>query len=69
MWFSEPHPFPERGSPTRLSTSGQQSYKGWSCRTVFTQTTATMQVQYKQPASLHYKKKKLKIYCSQNMLF
>jgi hypothetical protein len=25
MWFDEPHPFPERGSPTRLSTSGQQS--------------------------------------------
>ena len=23
---------PVRGSPTRLSTSGQQSYKGWSCR-------------------------------------
>jgi hypothetical protein len=36
MWFGEPHPFPERGSPTRLSASGQQSYKGWSCRN-FTQ--------------------------------
>jgi len=23
---------PARGSPTRLSTSGRQSYKGWSCR-------------------------------------
>ena len=32
MWFGEPHPFPERGSPTILSASGQQSYKGWSCR-------------------------------------
>ena len=32
MWFGEAHPFPERGSPTRLSASGQQSYKGWSCR-------------------------------------
>ena len=32
MWFGEPHPFPERGSPTRLSASGQQSYEGWSCR-------------------------------------
>ena len=32
MWFGEPHPFPERGSPTGLSTSGQQSYEGWSCR-------------------------------------
>jgi len=31
MLFGEPHPFPERGSPTRLSTSGQQSFKGWSC--------------------------------------
>ena len=31
MWFGEPHPFPERGSPTRLSVSGQQNYKGWSC--------------------------------------
>jgi len=25
--------FPVRGSPTRLGVSGQQSYKGWSCRT------------------------------------
>jgi len=24
---------PVRGSPTRLSASGQQNYKGWSCRT------------------------------------
>jgi len=32
MWFGEPHPFPERGSPTRLSASGQESYEGWSCR-------------------------------------
>jgi len=32
MWFGEPHPFPERGSPNRLSASGQQNYKGWSCR-------------------------------------
>ena len=32
MWFGEPHPFPERGSPTELSTSGQQSYEGWSYR-------------------------------------
>ena len=32
MWFGEPHPFPERGSPTRLSASRQQSYEGWSCR-------------------------------------
>jgi len=31
MWFGEPHPFPERGSPTRLSASGQQRYEGWSC--------------------------------------
>jgi len=31
MWFGEPHPFPERGLPTRLSASGQQSYDGWSC--------------------------------------
>jgi len=31
MWFGEPHPFPERGSPTGLSASGQQRYKGWSC--------------------------------------
>ena len=34
MWFGEPHPFPKRVSPTRLSTSGQQSYEGWSCRIV-----------------------------------
>ena len=33
MWFGEPHPYPARGSPTRLSKSGQQSYTGWSCRT------------------------------------
>ena len=32
MRFGEPHPFPKRGSPTRLSASGQQSYEGWSCR-------------------------------------
>jgi len=32
MWFGEPHPVRKRESPTRLSTSGQQSYKGWSCR-------------------------------------
>ena len=32
MWFGEPHPFPERGSPARLRASGQQSYEGWSCR-------------------------------------
>jgi len=28
MWFGEPHPFPERGSPTRLGESGQQITKG-----------------------------------------
>ena len=33
MCFGEPHPFPIRGSPTRLNVSGQQSYEGWSCRT------------------------------------
>ena len=27
----EPHPHPERSSPTRLSTSGHASYKGRSC--------------------------------------
>jgi hypothetical protein len=27
----EPHPYPERSSPTRLSMSGHASYKGWSC--------------------------------------
>jgi len=32
MWFGEPHPFSERGSPTGMSASGQQSYEGWSCR-------------------------------------
>jgi len=32
MRFGEPHPFPETGSPTTLSASGQQSYKGRSCR-------------------------------------
>jgi hypothetical protein len=32
VWFGEQHPFPERESPTRLRMSGQQSYKGWSCR-------------------------------------
>ena len=31
MWFDEPHPFPERGSRTILSGSGQQRYEGWSC--------------------------------------
>jgi hypothetical protein len=28
MWFGEPHPFPERGSPTRLSMSDNQVTKG-----------------------------------------
>jgi len=32
MGFGEPHPFPERGSPTRLRASGQQRYEGWSFR-------------------------------------
>ena len=32
MWFGEPHPFPKRSSPNRLSTSGQMKYKGWSCK-------------------------------------
>ena len=32
MRFGEPHPSPKRSSPTRLSTSGQTSYKGWLCR-------------------------------------
>jgi hypothetical protein len=27
----EPHPYPERSSPTTLSTSGHSSYKGRSC--------------------------------------
>jgi len=27
MWFGEPHSFPGRRSPTRLSASGQQSYE------------------------------------------
>jgi len=27
MLFGEPNPFPERGSPTGLRTSGQQCYK------------------------------------------
>jgi len=27
----EPHPYPERSSPTRLSTSEHESYKGRSC--------------------------------------
>jgi len=30
---------PVRGSPTRLSTSGQQSYKGWLCRTCCSATS------------------------------
>jgi len=34
MWFGEPHSFSERESPTRLSTSGQQSYEGWPCRLI-----------------------------------
>jgi len=27
MWFGEPHPSPERSSPTRLSALGHASYK------------------------------------------
>jgi len=36
MWFGEPHPSPKRSSLTRLSTSGQTRYKGWSRRTCST---------------------------------
>jgi len=32
MRFGEPHSFPETGSSIKLRRSGQQSYKGWSCR-------------------------------------
>jgi len=32
MWFGQTHPSPERCSLTRLSTSEQTKYKGWSCR-------------------------------------
>ena len=42
MWFGEPHPFPERGSPTRLSALGQQSYEGWSCRHSYYKTLTGM---------------------------
>ena len=38
MWFGEPHPFPERGSPTGLGVWRQQSYEGWSCRTYHSAT-------------------------------
>ena len=31
----ESHPYPERSSPTRLSTSGHASYTGRSCITNF----------------------------------
>jgi hypothetical protein len=31
MRFDEPHPSPKRSSPSRLSTSGQTRYQGWSC--------------------------------------
>jgi len=32
MCFGEPHPSPFKGSPTRMSKPGQQSYKRWSSR-------------------------------------
>jgi hypothetical protein len=48
MWFGEPHPFPERGSPTILSASGQKRYKGWSCR----RRTATRCVMTQKSAAL-----------------
>ena len=35
MWFGEPHPFPERGSPTILRASGQKCYEGLSFRRCF----------------------------------
>jgi len=40
MQFAEPHPFPERGSPTTLNASGQQSYDGRSCRIPSSGSTA-----------------------------
>ena len=44
MWIGEPHPFPERGSTTKLRTSGQQSYKAWSCRTCCRNTSRIFQL-------------------------
>ena len=54
MWFGEPHPFPERGSPTGLSASGQQSYEGWSCR-IWLSTLCTLVL---QDFNLSYKERK-----------
>ena len=44
MWFGEPHPFPERGSPTILGMSGLQRYEGWSCIALKTKTDASSPV-------------------------
>jgi len=46
MWIGEPHPFPERGSPTGLSASGQQSYEGGSCRTSHQKYAALLNESY-----------------------
>jgi len=41
----EPHPFPVRGSPTRVSASGQQIYEGWSNRiSINTHTIIVMEM-------------------------
>jgi len=40
----QPHPSPERSSPTRLSMSGQPSYKGWPCIT-FSKALQTYRLQ------------------------
>jgi len=42
-WFGEPHPFPERGSPTSLSASVQQRYEGWSFRMLATRVRCIIQ--------------------------
>jgi len=57
MWFGEPNPFPERGSPTILSTSGQQRYEGWSCRTccLHLQDWSGYSTKFTHPSTLHIK--------------
>jgi len=68
MWFGEPHLFPERGSLTRLSASGQQSYEGWSCRKFFSLSTSKNSRDIRWNTADRLKKKWIRIQPAHKML-
>jgi len=61
MWFGEPHPFPETGSPTGPSASGQQSYEEAIVYTKYTNNNEryipeSLQIQQHRFQKLKYRK-------------